>query len=40
MTHHVGAMLDTCPKDLGGIDEQALAACIEACFECAQTCAA
>ena len=40
MTHHVEAMLDTYPSDLGGIDKQALAACIEACFECAQTCTA
>lgn len=40
MSHHVESMLDTYPKDLGGIDKQALAACIEACFECAQTCTA
>ena len=29
-------MLDAYPADLGGIDRQALAACIEACYECAQ----
>ena len=40
MTHHVNAMLDTHPKDLGGIDRQKLAECIEACFACAQTCTA
>ncbi|WP_306232137.1 four-helix bundle copper-binding protein [Agrococcus beijingensis] len=40
MSHHVEAMLDTYPKDLGGIDKQVLAACIAACFECAQTCTA
>jgi hypothetical protein len=34
------AMLDTYPADLGGVDKQALADCIEACFECAQTCTA
>ena len=33
-------MLDTYPKDLGGVDKEKLAACIEACFECAQTCTA
>ena len=33
MSHHVEAMLETYPKDLGDIDKQALAACIEACFE-------
>lgn len=40
MTHHVSSMLDTYPKDLGGVDKEKLAACIEACFECAQTCTA
>lgn len=40
MTHHVSAMLDTYPKDLGNIDRDKLAECIEACFECAQTCTA
>jgi len=33
-------MLRTYPKDLGSIDQAALAACIDACFECAQTCTA
>ncbi len=33
-------MLDTYPKDLGGVDKQKLLACIEACFECAQACTA
>jgi hypothetical protein len=40
MTHHVTSMLDTYPKDLGGVDKEKLAACIEACFECAQSCTA
>ena len=40
MTHHVTSMLDTYPKDLGGVDKEKLAECIEACFECAQTCTA
>jgi len=40
MTHHVSAMLETYPKELGNIDQQKLAVCIEACFECAQTCTA
>ena len=34
------AMLDSYPADLGGIDRDALAACIDACFECAQVCTA
>lgn len=34
------AMLRTYPKDLGGVDQAKLAACIDACFECAQTCTA
>ncbi len=33
-------MLRTYPKDLGSIDQAALAASIDACFECAQTCTA
>ena len=33
-------MLETYPKDLGGIDRQKLTACIEACVECAQACTA
>ena len=40
MTHHVMTMLDTYPKDLGGVDKEKLAGCIQACFECAQTCTA
>ena len=40
MTHHVSSMLETYPKDLGDIDQQKLAECIEACFECVQTCTA
>ena len=34
------AMLDSYPADLGGIDKQALAACIDACVACAQVCTA
>src|SRR5690625_1951836 len=33
-------MLETYPKDLGGVDREKLRACIEACFECAQACTA
>ncbi|HEY0890770.1 MAG TPA: four-helix bundle copper-binding protein [Nocardioides sp.] len=33
-------MLEAYPKDLGGIDEDKLADCIAACFECAQVCTA
>ncbi|OMQ13954.1 four-helix bundle copper-binding protein, partial [Modestobacter sp. VKM Ac-2676] len=33
-----GQMLDTHPKDLGGIDRELLLACIDACLECAQAC--
>lgn len=40
MTHHVSSMLETYPKELGNIDRQKLAECIEACFECARTCTA
>lgn len=40
MTHHVTSMLETYPRDIGGVDKQKLAECIEACFECAQTCTA
>jgi hypothetical protein len=35
---HVKAMLDAYPKDLGNVDRERLAGCIEACFECAQAC--
>ena len=34
------AMLETYPKDLGGIDKDMLAGCIQACIECAQACTA
>src|SRR5699024_10722011 len=37
---HVSSMLETYPKDLGEVDKEKLAACIAACFECAQTCSA
>jgi hypothetical protein len=40
MTHRTSDMLATYPKDLGGVDRDKLAACIEACFECAQVCTA
>lgn len=33
-------MLNAYPADLGGIDREALAACIDACFACAQVCTA
>lgn len=36
----VSEMLDSYPKDLGGVDDAKLVACIEACFECAQACSA
>ena len=35
-----GQMLETYPKDLGGVDKEKLRACIEACYECAQACTA
>ena len=34
------AMLDTYPIDLGRLDKRVLSACIEACFDCSQTCTA
>jgi hypothetical protein len=34
------AMLDTYPASLGIMDKQALARCIEECFNCAQSCTA
>ena len=41
MSHgHVHKMLDSYPKDLGGIDEHKLAECISVCFLCSQTCTA
>ncbi len=40
MANTVKDMLDTYPKDLGGVDRDKLSACIEACFACALTCTA
>ena len=34
------AMLDAYPADLGNIDKDALARCIDACYTCAQACTA
>ena len=36
----VAEMLRTYPKDLGGVDQVKLSACIEACLDCSQTCTA
>jgi len=36
----VSQMLDAYPKDLGGINEVSLVACIEACQSCSQSCSA
>ncbi|WP_158852511.1 hypothetical protein [Saccharothrix deserti] len=36
----VEKMLDTYPADLGGVDKDVPARCIEACFDCAQACTA
>jgi len=33
-------MLETYPRDLGGVDVEKLRQCIDACFECEQTCTA
>ena len=33
-------MLESHPQGLGGVDKDALAECIAACFECAQVCTA
>jgi hypothetical protein len=33
-------MLDTYPKDLGGVDREKLRVCIDACVVCAQACTA
>lgn len=38
MTHVT--MLETHPKGLGGLDQDKLAECIAACFDCAQVCTA
>lgn len=40
MTDHVSSMLETHPEDLAGVDRGKLAACIAACYDCAQTCTA
>lgn len=37
---HVPSMIKSYPKDLGEVEEVKLAACIAACFECAQSCTA
>ncbi|MGY1696073.1 MULTISPECIES: four-helix bundle copper-binding protein [unclassified Geodermatophilus] len=33
-------MLDTYPKDLGGVDRERMRVCIDACLECAEACTA
>jgi hypothetical protein len=33
-------MLETYPKDLGGVDRERMRACIDACLECAEACTA
>ncbi|MET9319120.1 four-helix bundle copper-binding protein [Streptomyces sp. NPDC003038] len=40
MTASVKDMLDTYPADLGSVDSEAMATCIEACIACAQACTA
>ncbi|WP_046470278.1 four-helix bundle copper-binding protein [Allosalinactinospora lopnorensis] len=35
-----GQMIETYPKDLGGVDRDKMRACIEACYECSQACTA
>ncbi|NLS11225.1 four-helix bundle copper-binding protein [Nesterenkonia sp. MY13] len=40
MMSHVRSMLQAHPKGDLGIDQEKLAACIAACFECSQTCTA
>lgn len=40
MTHHITAMLAAYPKDLGDIDREKLATCVEECVDCAQACTA
>lgn len=37
---HVSAMLESHPKDVGGVDPAILAAFIETCSDCAQACTA
>lgn len=38
--HTVSQMLEAHPADLGDVDKEKLASCIQACAECAQTCTA
>ncbi|MEV5434229.1 four-helix bundle copper-binding protein [Streptomyces sp. NPDC052701] len=40
MSTSVNDMLRTYPADLGSVDQQAMARCIEACLACAQACTA
>ena len=40
MTTTVNDMLRTYPADLGGVDREAMARCIEECVACAQACTA
>ncbi|SDQ19415.1 four-helix bundle copper-binding protein [Quadrisphaera sp. DSM 44207] len=40
MSTTTARMLQAHPKDLGGVDQEKLRACIDACFECAQVCTA
>jgi len=40
MTMITTEMLDSYPADLGGIDRQKLAECIQECYSCAQACTA
>jgi hypothetical protein len=38
--HTIEPMLNSHPRDLGDLDLGAMAACIQACYECAATCTA
>ena len=38
MAHHIQQMIRTHPSAASTSNQEALRACIEACFECAQTC--
>ncbi|MEU9594846.1 four-helix bundle copper-binding protein [Streptomyces sp. NPDC048219] len=40
MSTSVNEMLRTYPADLGGVDREAMARCIEECIACAQACTA
>ncbi|MGZ3100664.1 four-helix bundle copper-binding protein [Streptomyces sp. H72] len=40
MSTSVNDMLRTYPADLGGVDQEAMARCIEECIACAQACTA